>query len=432
MAIATRDDLTPQLGLVADAPLRGDAPRRRASSGRERIAILSTWHPEPVDNGRKQRTRQMIAALAERYDVALISLLPAHELEAGAPAPVPGVWQQWALPLPVFETRAWPALLAAAHPWPRSIVATWSARVARRIDDLLVACGVRLAIGTDLRTLRYLLALDPTVSTVLDEPDVSPFVVAGGVNPLGRLRSRSRREKYRRLLGETTTRLGATVVASTEEAQAYRTLSGAGPIAVIENGIAALPTEPWRPTKSGQLLYTGSLTYRPNVEAVAYFAEAIWPRLSHFPEIELVVTGTRPERQPAIARHPAVRLTGWLAAADLAATYRAARACVVPLQSGTGTRIKILEALAYGIPVVTTSKGAEGLSVVDGEHLVIADSPADFAAATLRIIRDDEYAAQLGVRGREFVCRHCSWETRGAQLRELVGRVLDSAPRVTR
>ena len=101
-----------------------------------------------------------------------------------------------------------------------------------------------------------------------------------------------------------------------------------------------------------------------------------------------MVTGALPSSTDFAMRHPQVLLAGRLD--DLDATYRAARVCVVPLRYGTGTRIKIIEALAYGMPVVTTSKGAEGLAVVHGEHVLIADDPHDFAAATVRLLRDSE------------------------------------------
>src|SRR5215211_5183339 len=117
------------------ATMQGTSLLRQSPAGRSRncVAILSTWHPEPVDNGRKQRTRQMIAALAEEYEVALISLLPPDEVEAGDVPPVPGVWQQWTLPLPAFTPRSWPALAAGLHPLPRSTVMTWRKSTALRI-----------------------------------------------------------------------------------------------------------------------------------------------------------------------------------------------------------------------------------------------------------------------------------------------------------
>lgn len=396
---------------------------------RARVAVLSTWHPEPVDNGRKQRTRQMINALAEEYDVALISLLPSEEIAAGEPPPVPGVWQQWALPLPVFAPRSWPALIAGLHPLPRSTVMTWRKATALRIAHLLQQAQVELAIGTDLRTLRYLLTLDPQISTILDEPDVSPFTVEADAHAhgLARVRAISRRRKYQRLLHRAAQRLDAVVVASTAEARAYRELSGASRVTLIENGVASLPEPPWRVSDSAQLLFNGALSYAPNAEAVAYFVRAILPRIEvAAPEVRLLVTGAAPAILPPGTEHLRVELTDWLSQREFEAVCRSARACVVPLRSGTGTRIKLLEALALGMPVVTTTKGAEGLSLIPDEHLLIADDPESFAAATIRLLTDPAFAAALGTRGRERVRERYDWSMRGEELRTLVRACLQS------
>ncbi|MGN6700002.1 MAG: hypothetical protein ACTHMR_17750, partial [Thermomicrobiales bacterium] len=99
-----------------------------AGAGEEqpRVLLLSTWHPEPADNGRKQRTRQMIAALAETCAVFLVSLLPDTVDTPAALPSVPGVRRQWALPLPAFAPRSWSALAALFQPLPRSLAATWN------------------------------------------------------------------------------------------------------------------------------------------------------------------------------------------------------------------------------------------------------------------------------------------------------------------
>lgn len=397
------------------------------SAPRRRIAILSTWHPEPADNGRKQRTRAMIGALAERYDIALICLLPSETLDAGPLPAVPRVWRQWALPLPVFHPYAPAALAAGLRPLPRSIVATWSSATAGKVSDLIGDAGAELVIGTDLRTLRYLLALAPSTRLILDEPDVSPFVAgAGGTRcGLARLRAVSRERKYRRLLRGAARRLDAVVVASDQEAQAYQRLAGPSRVTVLENGVAGVSAEPWRAPGGAWLLYTGSVSYGPNAEAIAHFARDILPLVaSEVPEARLLVTGELPAALPPAVQRPGVALTGWLSDDGLEALYRRSRACVVPVLSGTGTRIKILEALARGVPVVSTSKGAEGLAVVGGEHLLIADDPRAFANAALRLLRNADFAERLGARGREFVRQRHDWAVRGEELRDLVRRTL--------
>ncbi|MGN6697941.1 MAG: glycosyltransferase family 4 protein, partial [Thermomicrobiales bacterium] len=179
---------------------------------------------------------------------------------------------------------------------------------------------------------------------------------------------------------------------------------------------------------TANLLYTGSLTYGPNAEAVAYFAGQVLPRLAtEVPAARLQVTGEHPAVLPPAINDGHIDVLGRLDEAAFEAAYREVRACVVPLLSGTGTRIKILEALARGVPVVSTSKGAEGLALIAGEHLLLADTPADVAAATLRLLQDDALALRLGQQGRAWVRQRYSWTARGAELRALV-RALAAQP----
>ncbi len=89
---------------------------------------------------------------------------------------------------------------------------------------------------------------------------------------------------------------------------------------------------------------------------------------------------------------------------------------IVPLRSGSGVRVKILNALAMALPVVSTSIGAEGLDVVSGKHLILADTPSDFADAVATLLRNKELADQIGNSGRDLVCEKYSWDIVGGKL----------------
>jgi glycosyltransferase involved in cell wall biosynthesis len=367
-----------------------------------RVALLSTWHPEPVDNGRKQRTRMIIDALSPLVEIVLISLID-EPLENDCTLPkVPGVTAQYVLPFPEFRSRSIRGLISAVSGKPRSINATWSDDVSSRINRIVSEHQADVAIGTDLRTLQYLTALPPGVRRILDEPDVSPFL--GGANrPGGAAYARAmvREWKYRRLLRRAMPRLDSVVVASNAELDAFERLSGHG-ATVIENGVPALPECLWSPSESSILLFTGSITYQPNLEGVRFFLDRVLPVVELWaPRVKLQVTGRLPERPPPEMRHRRVEFTGRLSSLDH--LYRNARLFVLPLQFGTGTRIKLLEAMSYGMPIVSTRKGAEGLPVVDGEHLLFADDAATFAGAILKLMSDAELCARLGSNARALV-----------------------------
>jgi glycosyltransferase involved in cell wall biosynthesis len=399
----------------------GRAPQRRP-----RVALISPWRPEPVDNGSKQRIKGIIDALAPMCDLALISLLPEDEFARSRPGSMPGISREWILPMPAFRERSAPALLAGLARMPRSFSATWDPVIARQVATYAVEFGADVLLGTDLRVIRYLCCRDLYVPRLLDEANVSPVIADAYATGLatGNLRARLRARKYRHLLGTVSSRLNAVVVSSVHEAAAFEALTDRPAVTVIENSVTELPAAPWNPTASSRLLYTGSLSYAANADAIAYFQRAIYPLvLGQEPAAQLVITGGIPDPLPPGVNTRRLTLTGRLASLD--ATRRDARMLIVPLRCGTGTRIKILEALAYGMPVVTTSKGAEGLAVEHGQHLLIADEPDDFARAIVQLMRDDGFAMELGARGRTLIEARYTWDRQGARLRALVRDLLD-------
>ncbi len=367
----------------------------------------------------------MIRALTDQFEVILISLLPTTAVSCSKGPPIQGVVRHHALQLPTFEPGSLSAVASGASLLPRSLVETWDDSTAFAIQSIVRESRVRVAIGTDMRTLRYLTHLDSNVRKILDEPDVS-FVLDDHVDVRSiseNIRSQARRLKYRRLLHQAADEIDVVLVASELEAEAFRRLSGSGHVIVVENGVDEVSSKPWVPPPGNQLLYAGSLTYSPNADAVSYFMNGILPHVSsRFSDARLVVTGALPDVAPPSTAYARLRLTGRVP--SLHPIYRQTRLVVVPLRSGTGTRVKILEALAAGLPVVTTSKGAEGLDVISGEHLIIADTAHEFAVSVIRLLEDPDESLRLGQHGRALVEERYNWETIGRRLRGIVEDVV--------
>jgi glycosyltransferase involved in cell wall biosynthesis len=183
-----------------------------------------------------------------------------------------------------------------------------------------------------------------------------------------------------------------------------------GRVDVVPNGvdcsaIAARDEMPDEPT----ILFLGSLDYSANVEALAHFVDAIAPLLEHR-AANLSVVGSNPRQAVyEAARRCSLETEVAATVPDTSPYWDAARCLIVPLRVGGGTRLKILEALARGVPVVTTSLGCEGLSVVDGSDVLVADTDAAFAAAVDRLLVDDETCRRLAAHGRATVERLYDW-----------------------
>jgi glycosyltransferase involved in cell wall biosynthesis len=188
------------------------------------------------------------------------------------------------------------------------------------------------------------------------------------------------------------------------DARAIHRLSGDQVrIAVVPISIDARAVTQAIPTTAGhELLFVGGLHWPPNADAVGHFIEDILPIIrDRLPDTRLTVVGRTDGRlHDRLRSAEGVTFAGHVP--DIEPFFKRSRAMVVPLRSGSGIRVKILDALARGIPTVTTSVGCEGIGAVSGTHLLIADAPAAFAAAVVRVLTDDDLASSLSARSREL------------------------------
>lgn len=204
--------------------------------------------------------------------------------------------------------------------------------------------------------------------------------------------------------------VGRVLAVSDLEVKAFEPFAP-GRVRLIPNGVDARGIVPVSgPPASTELLFLGSLGYSANVDAVRHFATDVAPLLVDS-GAKLTVVGSNPPSAiyDIAARAPLpIIVSGY--APDLAPHYARSRAMIVPLRHGGGTRLKILEALAWGLPVVTTSIGAAGLGLVDGRDALIADDPRAFGAAVERLFEDDRLWTHLSRSGRAFVEQAYDWE----------------------
>ncbi len=174
------------------------------------------------------------------------------------------------------------------------------------------------------------------------------------------------------------------------------------------------------------IVFVGSINYRPNTDAVDHFTRHVFPSIRRLrPSARFVVVGQGAPDWLVRAAPPGVEFTGFVD--DVRPYLRKAAVVVAPLRSGSGTRLKILEALAMEKAVVTTRIGCEGLAVVDGEHLSIADEPDTFAQRVVGLMSSPDLAAELGARGRELVVRDYSWSVAARRLEQFHAQLIGKA-----
>lgn len=195
-------------------------------------------------------------------------------------------------------------------------------------------------------------------------------------------------------------------MASEADADAARELCPSARLRCVPNVVDVAAIAPVTPPPGGRrAIFVASFTYAPNRDGLRFLLDQVFPLIwAELPDAELLLVGGGLSEPPS--SDPRVRSLGFVA--DLSGAYAQAACALVPLLQGGGSPLKFIEALAYGLPVIATRQAAGRLAVRDGEHCLIADDAAQFAAALVRVLRDG--APELGARGRELVSERYSIE----------------------
>lgn len=235
--------------------------------------------------------------------------------------------------------------------------------------------------------------------------------------------------KLRRYEAHTLPHFDTVLAVSEEDCALLHAVSGVRPLC-LPNGLdtqqvtpdSALPAPALRERPGPALVFTGKMDFRPNVDGLLWFVDEILPRLNldGLPPT-LWAVGQQPHAAlERLRAHPQVVLTGWV---DAVEPYLAgADAVVVPLRMGSGTRLKVLQALSMARPLVGTTLGCAGLALRDGIHVRLADDPAAFAAALRATLHDPAAAAEMAHRARQHVQQHFDWRILVPRLEERLMR----------
>jgi polysaccharide biosynthesis protein PslH len=367
-----------------------------------RIAVVTNTMPYPADSGTRIRVARIVRALRGRHDVMLLSLEAGDTRSAAATLGVP---------VTVHPARARRALAPVAVE-PDTTAGLWRAVADWRADAVHLQGTFTAAAAT--------LQRGAPVPAVVDDACVYhvSYRRAAGVAPTALERARGLMRSWRLKRFETALarRAAAVVSVSEDEAALVRAMAPATPVVVAPNGVDADAVKPTPPGDA--VLFVGLLSYAPNRDAMTWFAREVLPRLG--PDgPEVLVAGRDPgaELQALATDSPRLRLLGFVP--DLAPIYARAGVFVNPMRGGGGTRLKMLEAMAAGKAVVSTTIGAEGIALTPGRDVVVADRPDAFADAVRALLADPAEAARLGRAARALVEARYRWEACLAPLERL-------------
>jgi glycosyltransferase involved in cell wall biosynthesis len=217
--------------------------------------------------------------------------------------------------------------------------------------------------------------------------------------------------RLKRYEADTCRRADRVVVASEPDRQAIHAIASDVDARVVPNGVDLDEYSRYDgPTTPFDMVFTGKMDYRPNVDAMLWFCREVLPLIQRqYPNTSLAIVGQRPHAKLAqLGELPGVRLTGWVE--DIRPFIAGAAVYVAPLRVGGGTRLKLMQAMAMGACVVSTPLGAEGFPLVHGRQLMLAETPQEFAQAVVTLLGDPVMRERLGQRARTFVQESYGWD----------------------
>ena len=396
-----------------------------------RVLVLALGVPFPPIGGGLTRTYHLLRSLASHHQVTLLGFTygEAHEAPPYA-VEWHGVPWRWS---PDYEAMTGAEAEASARayqrlqfesdePWFASVMdpAAMDAALTstfRQPFDLVLLEGTPLS--------RFLPAIPSDVPIVLDFFDVHTVMAQREVRRSTAADAAISRELERTLEFERTAvqTCDACLAVSDADAATVRDVLGAAAVHVVPNGVDTSYFSPVTgDTEPGMLLFTGQMSYGPNIDAVRHFVDDILPRIrSEVPHATFHIVGAAPTANVTTLAGDGVVVHGRVD--DVRPFQQRAEVVVVPIRAGGGTRLKVLEAAACGNAIVSTALGAEALPLRAGIDVMIAESSADFAATVVGLLRDPVRRSELGSNARDAILA-LDWTAIGDSCRAIIETVV--------
>ncbi|MGE3726006.1 MAG: glycosyltransferase [Candidatus Sericytochromatia bacterium] len=399
-----------------------------------KILYLTPYLPYPLNRGTHQRVFHLLKSLASAHQVALFSLDPDHLAAAHQ-----GVFEAFCervIRVPV-QLNPWRNLAQRLFSQQPETMFHWDLPAVRsQLRKLLLTAHFDLIFAEDICLTQYLYDLLPEVApdtpVITDRNRVDLEFMQESWPYIKGIKARaSFGENYlklHRLERRLIQRFPKQVVCSPEDAAFLSRNFGVSPM-IIGNGVDHHYFSPQIWARSDQepvLCFTGAMDYAPNAEGITWFMQAVYPLLREkIGDFRLRIVGLNPGPEiQAFSAYPGVEVTGGVP--DIRPAYAACDVYIAPIRIGGGTRLKIIEAMAMGKPVVSTPTGAQGLGLIEGKQVRFGVSPTAFAAQIIDLLQHPQVSAQMAQAGRQHVLQHFTWERLGENLLQAVNQMFAS------
>ncbi|MBN1994816.1 MAG: glycosyltransferase [Anaerolineae bacterium] len=395
-----------------------------------RILLLTPQRPYPPHQGTTLRNFNLVKELAKRHTVCVLTFLEPDQ-DPHDPGPLPNLCE-WLETIPATQRSTSLRLrqmLTTSRPdmgwrlWSPDLNERLAQRLRQQPFDVVEIEGIEMA-----PYLPTIAAARPRPLVIYDAHNAEWILQKRAF--LADLKSPARWpaaayswvqwHRLRRYEADMLRRVDHTVAMSAPDKVVLRDVAPTAPITVVPNGVDFNVFGRFRGAPiQHDLIFTAKMDFRPNVDAVLWFSRHVLPLIqAQRPHTTFAVVGQRPHpRLDTLRCNPNIVITGYV---DAMPPYIAgATVYVVPLRVGGGTRLKILEAMAMRKPIVSTTVGAEGFPVVNGQELILADEPEDFARAVLDLLDNPSRRIRLGAAGEAFARANYGWDTLVPQLEKV-------------
>ena len=396
-----------------------------------KILVLYPYVPYPIDRGTYQRTFHLLRELARVHEVSLLAID-----EHGERVRHKNVFSEFCQRVEIvpFEHPAWmklfPERVRAKTP---ATVLHWNIPALERMLDRMLIGGDYDAVHIcDIVMAQYFLEKHRDIPIVVDRSRVDlQFQLMEHRQLELPVRTRMLRwENYLKLwFYERAVARRAEfqiVCGKDDERFVRRFISPRSAVSVLPNGVDLQYFSPGASSdpraEEPTVIFCGTMDYSPNVDGLKWYFKRIHHKLRNLvPELRILIVGKKPAPEILrFAKMPEVTVTGEVS--DVRPYYRRAWLQIVPLRIGGGTRLKIVESMAMGTPVVSTSIGAQGLGLCHNNEILLADSPTAFAEETARALQSLPLRRALQRSGLEAVCSRMGWQTIGKELNNLYAK----------
>jgi len=387
----------------------------------------------PLDTGAKLRNYHLARVLAERARIRLLAFTDHEQSFAGLENPYEQVITVPRAPGYTFSK----ILRGALGRTPLPVINYTTNTMKQALERILGENDFDIVQMESIHLMDYLPIIRAARSrpqVVCDWHNIESELMRQYSDRESNVARRAYARKTARLMSEFERRglheFDAHIAVSQRDAQQLGNLNAEARVFVVENGVdtayygEGAVSGVKAPGEQNRIVFVGSMDYHANIDGAVNFARDVWPGL-HDRESNLIFTIVGREPAPEVRELrsiPGVEVTGTVD--DVRLFYREALAAVVPLKVGGGSRLKILEAMAAGVPVVSTTLGAEGLDVHDGEDILIADKNEELIDAISAVIGNEERRKRLSATGRALVSSRYDWSRLGASLFEIYQRLL--------